>query len=76
MGNDYWDTFKRIAREILQSRMPRAWTLAHLDARERWVSATFRWSDDHELTIETTGKSEHEALAAIGLALDGLARQR
>lgn len=76
MGTDYWDTFKEIAREILQTRMPAGWTLSQLDAKERRVSATFKWSRDHELTIETTGRNEHEALAEIGRALDGLARQR
>ena len=44
MSADYWDTFKRIAREIIGRRMPAGCELATFDASDHRVSARFTWA--------------------------------
>lgn len=75
MSADYWDTFKRNGREIIESRMPAGWELATFDASDHRVSARFTWAGGHDMTIETDGPSEHQALSDLVRAVEGLERQ-
>jgi hypothetical protein len=74
MSADYWDTFKRIAVEVLKSRMPHGWQLKEVEAHADRVLGTFEWAGDHALTIDCHAGNEHDALAEVAKVLDGYAR--
>jgi len=76
MSVEYWETFKRIAEQVLKGRMPTGWELEAMEAGPGRVVATFRWADDYAVTIDCHAPNEHEALAEVSKVLDGYARQR
>ena len=76
MSTQYFETFRRNAREILQGRAPHGWTVTDVQATPGRVVATLDWSGEHRMILDTHAANENEALEDIGQSLDKLRDQQ